>query len=114
MTTNSTIHTIDTVHALVRQALQVSPDKVPSLLAFAGREDYLAWVAAWKALLRATVAEVRQARADRRDPEGTDYSRSDAQMRRQVLRARGRALMALRAAGKDIARAARRPAAEAA
>jgi hypothetical protein len=71
------------------------------LLAFAGRDGYLSWVADWKVALHATIADIRAAKRRRRDPDVGDEGRNAANLERQALRDRAFNLLALRKAGRD-------------
>ena len=70
-----------------------------------GRDAYLAWVAAWKTELAATVARIREAKGRRRDRALTDDERNGAASERQRLRVRAHNLIALRLAAKRAGKA---------
>jgi len=102
------------VTALLARAVRISPEGVPALLSFSGREDYLGFVASWKAVYAVEVASIRDLKRIRRDATRSDDARSTAQCEREIGRDRARTALLLRAAGKDLARAARQRPAEAA
>lgn len=69
---------------------------VEAVSAFEDRESYLAWVRAWKQAWHETVAKIRQAKKDRKDPKEGCYAAS----RRQALRIVAYDLLVVRHAGK--------------
>lgn len=77
------------------------------LLSFSGREEYLAWVAAWKAALKERVESIRAEKARRRDTSLEVHERNGANNERQALRVEACNLVALRLAGKRRSSAAR-------
>lgn len=103
MTDTATIAARD----LLAMAERTAGDRLPAVLAFAGRDAYVAFVKAWKERHAAVVAEIRAEKAFRRDKANPVDARNHAQARRQYLRAESRHLQDIRAAGKDKARAAR-------
>lgn len=92
---------------LVRRASSWTPERLRENLSFSGREDYLAFLAAWSELHASTVASVRQAKRHRSDPERSAEARSSAQSAREYARVRARTLYAIRSRGKELAREAR-------
>lgn len=85
---------------LDEQAADASP-----LLNFTSREEYLAWVAAWRIALVESIIDVRRQKDIRRDKTLSDYDRFRAAEERNNLRVYGSNLFALRAAGKRRAAA---------
>lgn len=77
--------------------------RIPTLqqnFAWTGREDYLEWVASWKAKLHEKIAEIRRQKAIRRDKNQKDEDRNAANSSRQWLRVQCFNLMLLRAEAK--------------
>jgi len=102
------------VEALVARARRAGPEETFALLGFAGREDYLGFVAAWKVAYADLVAAVHRHKRARRAPGASVGARASAQIAREEARGGARAALSLRAAGKAHARAARAAQAEAA
>lgn len=93
------------IRALLNRAYATKEENYPSLLSFEGREDYLAFVSAWKADYRGVVEEIRELKAQRGDKSLPIPVRVGANLERQSLRHEARTLIGLRLAGKGIARA---------
>ena len=103
---DTTDFTVAARHTL-NVALRVPHDRLEASLEFEGRDHYVAFVAVWKAQYREVVAEIRAAKAVRRDKGNAVQVRNDAQARRQYLRGDAHGLLAVRIAGKAVARKAR-------
>lgn len=70
--------------------------------AWTNREDYLEWVASWKAELHTRIAEIRRLKAIRRDKGQKTEDRNAANVSRQVLRVECFNLLLLRTEGKRL------------
>jgi hypothetical protein len=99
------------VTAVFRSAtVEAGLARAAETLRFEGRDAYVSFVAAWKARLAVSVADVRAAKRLRSSKSSSDTERESAQSRRETLRRSARLLLAVRALAKDLARAARAPA----
>jgi hypothetical protein len=65
-----------------------------------GREDYLQWVAEWKACLKQKIAAIRMEKTDRRNRDLTIAARNGANVERQQLRIDCYNLLLIRHIGK--------------
>lgn len=81
-----------------------SADAAHQLLPAPGRDAYLLWLSAWRAVLARTVGEIRAAKARRMDRSLPTPARNAAQLERQRLRARAHNLLELRLAARRSAR----------
>lgn len=93
--------------ATLDAALRLPHDRLPGSLAFEGRDHYVAFVALWKADYAEVVRQIHAAKAVRRDKGNPVDARNAAQVERQCLRGEARGLLAVRLAGKAVARAER-------
>lgn len=100
-----TISTNTDIAALLNRAYATKEGDYASLLSFTGRDDYLAFVSAWKAHYKGVVQEIRDLKEERRDKTRSIAARNGANLARQSLRHDARTLIGLRLAGKEIARA---------
>jgi hypothetical protein len=66
-----------------------------------GRDDYLQWVAAWKACLKQIIADIRAKKAIRRDKTKSIVERNDANGWRQQYRVDCCNLLLIRRLGKQ-------------
>ena len=97
MTTSIDFATIARAGRLARKDPVPHEDLAPHL-SYEGREDYLAWVAAWKAGYRALTLAIRALKAG--GPAPDDVLPAECVLDRNSAKAFARAMLALRAAGK--------------
>lgn len=94
---------LPTKYARIRWDEEHAQAWISETFTWTDRTNYLVWVAAWKAELKAKIADIKDQKAIRRDPAKTQDDRSAAQSKRHYLRIECANLMLLRMMAKKLA-----------